>query len=158
MQLKMYHDLTYFMENAMPEEVTRTELDEILFNALRTIFAFEREKVSVFDLTYGEIYLLQFLRRSSNAPMSEIASEMHIPISTATRLIDRLERRNLLSRRKDEKDKRKILVTLERDGNELVKKVEEHTWDIIVQNLKKFRDEEIRCFIDTAVKLKDILL
>ena len=142
----------------MPEEITRAELDEILFNALRAIFAFEREKVSVFDLTYGEIYLLQFLRRSSNAPMSEIASEMHIPISTATRLIDRLEKRHLLSRRKDEKDKRKILVTLEEDGNELVSKVEDHTWDIIVKNLKKFSDEEIRCFIDTAEKLKDILL
>jgi MarR family transcriptional regulator, organic hydroperoxide resistance regulator len=142
----------------MPEEVARAEIDEILFDALRTIFAFEREKVSVFDLTYGEIYLLQFLRRRSNAPMSEIATEMQIPISTATRLIDRLEKRNLLSRRKCDNDRRKMLVTLREDGKKLVGQVEDHTYDIVMNNLKKFSNQEILCFIDTASQLKEILL
>ena len=135
----------------------RTELDEILFSALRAIYQFERVKVSLFDLTYEEIYLMQFLRRKSVAPMTEIAGEMHIPVSTATRLIDRLERRTLVYRRKDDTDRRKIMVALAREGETLVNVVEDHTFISVKANLKRFTSEEVQEFLNTAQHLDRIL-
>jgi len=83
----------------MPDLFNRNEMDEMLFEALRTIFTFERTKVALFNLTYAEIYLLQFLRRKQGLMMNEVAAEMQIPVSTATRLIGRLEKRGLQMRK-----------------------------------------------------------
>lgn len=141
----------------MIDDLIRPALDEILFDALRAIYQFERVKVSLFDLTYEEIYLLQFLRRKSVVPMTEIAGEMHIPVSTATRLIDRLERRHLVYRRKDETDRRKILVALAEEGEPLVARVEDHTFETVIENLKDFTGDEVRAFISTARCLDRIL-
>ena len=141
----------------MIDDIHRTELDEILFGALRAIYQFERVKVSLFDLTYEEIYLMQFLRRHSVVPMTEIAGEMHIPVSTATRLIDRLERRKLVYRRKDDRDRRKILVALAGEGEALVGKVEDHTFETVRENLNGFSRDEVRAFMNTAQCLDRIL-
>ncbi len=141
----------------MIDDISRTDLDEILFKALRAIYQFERVKVSMFDLTYEEIYLMQFLRRKSVAPMTEIAGEMHIPVSTATRLIDRLERRTLVYRRKDDTDRRKIMVALAREGETLVNVVEDHTFISVKANLKRFTSEEVQEFLNTAQHLDRIL-
>ena len=141
----------------MIDDISRTDLDEILFKALRAIYQFERVKVSMFDLTYEEIYLMQFLRRKSVAPMTEIAGEMHIPVSTATRLIDRLERRKLVYRRKDDTDRRKIMVALAREGETLVNVVEDHTFISVKANLKRFTSEEVQEFLNTAQHLDRIL-
>ncbi len=142
----------------MPDILNRNEMDEMLFEALRTIFTFERIKVALFNLTYAEIYLLQFLRRKQGLMMNEVAAEMQIPVSTATRLIGRLEKRGLVSRRKDQGDYRKKKVFLEIAGQKLVKEVEEHTYQIIAGNFNKYGNREVDCFINTAVELKHLLL
>ena len=135
----------------------RNEIDEILFQALRSVYQFERSKVAQFGLTYEGIYLLQYLRRKSPAKMGDIAEEMKIPVSTATRVVDRLQKKNLLSRCKDPNDKRNILVSLEDAGDKIVQDVEEHTFRVLTQNLMDFNEDDINGFIHTAAQLSRIL-
>jgi DNA-binding MarR family transcriptional regulator len=138
-------------------EISRNDLDEVLFSALRSVHKFERAKVTKFDLNYEAIFLLQFLRRHSPAKMSEIADEMNIPVSTATRVVDRIESRGLISRRQDRKDKRIMLVSLRATGKKIVQAVEEDTFEIITKNLEMIEDGQIQSFIETAVYLEKIL-
>ncbi|TFH43152.1 MAG: MarR family transcriptional regulator [Chrysiogenales bacterium] len=139
------------------KDIPRERLDTILFSALQAVYRFQQSKVAAYDLDYEDIYLLQFLRNSSPARMGEIAEEMRIPISTATRVVDRLERMRLLSRKKDERDRRNVLVSLERDGESAVTTIEDHTYGILIKNLEGFTDEDIDAFFKTAVHLRDIL-
>ena len=141
----------------MTAHVPRTELDAILFSALRAVYQFERSKMGLFDLTYEEIYLLQYLRRRSPARMSLIAEEMKKPVSTATRLMDRMESRGLVHRNKDRQDKRTILVTLSSEGRRLVQRVEDHTHERIMDNLIRFSPSQIAAFVETARHLEQIL-
>ncbi len=135
----------------------RQTIDKILFKSLRAIYQFELTKESIFGLSYEEIYLLQFLRSKSPSRMSEIAGEMRLPISTATRVIDRLQKKNLLSRKKDSGDKRNILVFLKSGGEKIVKNVEERTLVSISKNLKRFSEDDIEAFLKTASSLQQIL-
>ena len=137
--------------------ISKQDLDTLLFGALRAIYQFERAKVSRFGLTYEEIYLLQFLRRASPARMSHIAVEMAKPMSTATRLLDRLEARRLVSRKKGDDDRRSILVSLAPEGESTVRAVEDHTFKAISANLDRFDDETIAAFVETARHLEEIL-
>ncbi len=81
--------------------ISRRELDEALFQALRAVYRFERSKVERFELSFEEIYLLQYLRRNSPSRMSAIAREMGIPVSNATRLVGRLYRMQPVDRGRD---------------------------------------------------------
>ncbi|MBC2711402.1 MAG: MarR family transcriptional regulator [Desulfosarcina sp.] len=137
--------------------ISRQDLDDILFGALQAIYRFERVKVQRFGLTYEQIYLLQFLRRQGSAAMSDIAAEMRIPVSTATRLIDRMEKRQLLNRRQSHDDKRSRIVEIEASGENLVQAVEDHTFSRISTNLEKITDVDISGVIRTATNLNAIL-
>jgi len=137
--------------------IPRDDLDEVLFNSLRSVHKFELAKVATFGLNYEAIFLLQFLRRNSPAKMSEIAEEMNIPISTATRVVDRVEAKGLISRKKDLKDNRIILVSLKSKGEKIVREVEDHTFEIISKNLAEFNEDKIRSFIETASHMGKIL-
>lgn len=139
------------------DNIPRNRLDEILFKALQAIYKFQQSKVSAFGLDYEEIYLLQFLRNHSPACMGEIAAEMNIPISTATRVVDRLQRSGLLSRKKDELDKRNILASLEPPGEIAVRRIEDHTFALLSENLSGFSDEDVASFYKTAAHLEKIL-
>jgi DNA-binding MarR family transcriptional regulator len=138
-------------------DIPRKKLDRILFEALQAIYKFQQSKVSAFGLDYEDIYLLQFLRNNSPARMSEIAGEMNIPISTATRVVDRLQKKNLLARKKDSQDKRNILVSLKPPGESAVRDIENQTFALLSENLAGFTDEDISSFFKTAVHLQKIL-
>jgi DNA-binding MarR family transcriptional regulator len=138
-------------------EIPRNKLDEILFKALQAVYKFQQSKVSIFGLDYEDIYLLQFLRNNSPARMGAIAGEMNIPISTATRVVDRLQKKKFLARKKDDQDKRNILVALEPLGESVVREIEDQTFAQLSDNLVGFTDEDISSFFKTAVHLQKIL-
>ena len=142
---------------AVLTDIPRDRLDEVLFGALRAIYRFQLVKVSEFNLDYEEIYLLQFLRRHSPARMGDIAAEMGIPISTATRVVDRLQRKKRLGRRRDPADRRNVLVTLRPAGERAVRMIEEHTFALLMRNVEQFTEADIFAFFKTAVNMEKIL-
>jgi DNA-binding MarR family transcriptional regulator len=138
-------------------DIPRDRLDEILFKALQAVYKFQQSKVIVFGLDYEDIYLLQFLRNSSPARMSDIAAEMNIPVSTATRVVDRLQKKKLADRKKDASDKRNVLVYLKPEGETAVRRIEDQTFELLKSNLAGFSEEDIASFFKTAVHLQKIL-
>ncbi len=137
--------------------LSQRELDEALFQALRAVYRFERSKVERFELSYEEIYLLQYLRRTSPARMSDIAREMGIPVSTATRLVGRLHRMQLVDRGGDDADGRVVHIELNENGEAAVAAVERHTFEVIRRNVAGFSSEDVAAFVRTAQCLGDVL-
>jgi DNA-binding MarR family transcriptional regulator len=141
----------------MIETIPRDKIDKLLFNVMAAIYHFERHKMMAFDLNFEAFYLLYFLRRRSSASMGEIARELGIHISTASRAIDRLEKRNFVSRKKNPSDKRTTLVSLEPNGEQMVKSSENHSYEIIRENIKHFKIKDIEAFAKTAAYMGKIL-
>ena len=137
--------------------IPQNEIDEILFQALRAIYQFERTKVAKFELTYEAVYLMQFLQRNAPTRMGDVAAEMKLPISTLTRIVDRLQKKGLVDREKDKTDRRSILLYLKPAGTKIVQDTEAHTFEILIKNLESYSNEQKESFIQAAVNL-DILL
>lgn len=129
----------------------------MLFEAMAAIYHFERRKVQLFGINYEAFYLLYFLRRRSSAGMGEIADEMNIHLSTASRTVERLEKRGLVIRRKASHDKRQILVSLEPAGEELVRASEDHSFGIIARNVEGFQEEDVAALVKTAALIEKVL-
>jgi len=141
------------MEPILSDEM----MNEVLFQAMRAVYRFEREKVAAFDLDYGAIYLLQYLRRNAKAPVTQIAQEMRLPISTVSRMAGRLEKRGLVWRAEDAEDRRRVLVSLDPRGESLVREVEEHSASAITKNIETIATEKLDALV-TAARLLPVVL
>ncbi|MEN6472788.1 MAG: MarR family transcriptional regulator [Syntrophaceae bacterium] len=139
------------------ETVPRTEIDQILYNAMAAVYQYDQLKVQLFGMTYQDNYLLYYLRQHSPVRMRAIASELNVHISNASRAVDRLERRKLVSRVKDPADKRGILVALEPAGAALMKASEDHSFEKIRTGLKDYSAEELAAIMKAAANLSAVL-
>ncbi len=145
------------MSAGLIESVPRAEIDQILYNAMAAVYQFDQEKVHLFGMTYQDSYLLYYLRRHSPVRMSDIAAKLSVHISNASRAVDRLERRKLVSRSKDPADKRSILVSLEPAGRQLMKSSEDHSYERIRNGLQDFSAAELAVIMKAAANLSAIL-
>ncbi len=71
-------------------------------------------------LTLSQYGLISPLFRRSSAPVRELAAEAGVTASTATRILDTLERRRIVRRRRTDEDRRVVIVTLTKLGHELL--------------------------------------
>jgi DNA-binding MarR family transcriptional regulator len=138
-------------------DLTRHQMEENLYQALRAIYLFERIEIERFDLNYQQMYLLKFLKRKSPFRISEIAGELRVPAFSATRLIKELESKKMLVRNRDMKDRRNVLIRLSPAGEEMVRRIESNIIDTIISALGGYGEEELRVIIDLVNNLDLIL-
>ncbi|MFT4763518.1 MAG: DNA-binding MarR family transcriptional regulator [Oleispira sp.] len=72
-------------------------------------------------LTAPQILLLQTIRDQGEVTIGEIANEMSLSQATVTTIIDRLEKRGLVYRKRSETDKRKVHAHLTDEAVETLK-------------------------------------
>lgn len=63
-------------------------------------------------LTPSQLIILQIIGRLEHAMPSQLARETSLTQATVTALVDKLERRSMVTRRKDTEDKRRVIVEL----------------------------------------------
>jgi DNA-binding MarR family transcriptional regulator len=71
-------------------------------------------------LTLSQYSLLQGLAGREAARVQDLAVEAGITASTATRILDALERREIVERARSDEDRRVVIVTLTESGRELL--------------------------------------
>jgi MarR family transcriptional regulator, organic hydroperoxide resistance regulator len=77
-------------------------------------------------LTLSQYTLLSGLADRSDAPVRELAAEAGVTASTATRILDALDRRGIVRRHRTDHDRRVVTVTLTELGRELL--TEQDAW------------------------------
>jgi DNA-binding MarR family transcriptional regulator len=105
-----------------PEEATFLEL-------LRTTDMLSRGLVEVLkteDLSATQYNVLRILRGSPEGlPCGEIASRMITRDPDVTRLLDRLEKRSMISRCRETKDRRMVMARITPEGLKLLARLDE---------------------------------
>ena len=77
-------------------------------------------------LTLSQYGLLEPLADRADARVTELAEQAGIAPSTASRILDALERRGIVARRRDAEDRRGVTVALTRTGERVLSS--EHEW------------------------------
>ncbi|HWZ52230.1 MAG TPA: MarR family transcriptional regulator [Granulicella sp.] len=107
---------------ACPEEAVFVEL-------LRTTDLLTRQLTQVMkseDLSSAQYNVLRILRGAPEGlPCGEIGSRMIARDPDITRLLDRLEKRSLISRCRESKDRRMVLTRITPEGLELLARLDE---------------------------------
>ena len=83
-----------------------------------------KNEVSFEDISFSQVLALISIP-GNGVEMSTLSWNLALDNSTVTRLVDRLEKKNLVLRGKSQKDKRLVKVYLTKDGELLQNRIEE---------------------------------
>lgn len=86
---------------------------------------------------------------------SELSRELGLSAASLTRLIDRLEERGLVSRRRDHEDRRRVVVDLEPPGQEVLGQTQTLRGSAVHQAVESMDTEERRRLLDALRGLVD---
>lgn len=101
-----------------------------------------REILNDFNITIPQFTALQILISEGDLTIGELSQKMSLACSTITDLADRMEKNELVIRKKDEKDKRVVRIEALPKGYEIVEKVLEKRRIYLAENLIDLDDKE----------------
>jgi DNA-binding MarR family transcriptional regulator len=109
------------------------------------------------DMTNDQYYLLRYIKKKAKCTSTELASMFGVNKSAITAMTNRLVKKGLLQRTRDQNDRRVVYLTLTERGNEWITETEERIHKLVESFITKFSEEEIEAFIHTYEKLARIL-
>lgn len=86
------------------------------------------------SLTYTQYIVMVVLWEFKEIDMKALGKKLYLNSSTLTPVVNRLIEKNYLSKKKDEKDKRNLIIRLEKEGAQIqeeVKKVPQQIFDLV---------------------------
>lgn len=88
---------------------------------IRAVDIHSRKLIKDFDVTAPQMICLYTLGDEREMTQSELSRQVSMGISTINGVIDRLEKKGLVIRERDTKDRRKVFVRVTDSGKELTK-------------------------------------
>src|SRR6266566_463329 len=126
--------------------------EAVFLDLLRTTDMLSRGLVKVLkteDLSGIQYNVLRILRGSPDGlPCGEIASRMITRDPDITRLLDRLEKRKLISRCRETKDRRMVMARITPDGLKLLGRLDEPVHEAHRQQLGHLGRERLRALTE----------
>jgi DNA-binding MarR family transcriptional regulator len=101
-----------------------------------------REILSDFNITVPQFSALQILIHNGTMTIGELSQKMALACSTITDLIDRMEKNDLVIRKKDEKDKRVVKVEVLSNGHDILKQVLKKRVEFLDGKLINFSEDD----------------
>ncbi len=87
--------------------------------------------------------------------MKDITKSLNLPLSTGTRLVDKLVELNLVKREIPSENRRSVVLTLTPSGNKIYIQYQEHLTLFITKILQDFTDEERTTLIKMLQRIID---
>lgn len=101
------------------------ELYDALEDLLRVYQFRDRDRICCFDVSVSQCYALEGLVRRGGMTLNDLAAYLYLDKSTASRVVDALERKGYVTRLPHPKDRRAVLLEPTPAGRELEGKIRE---------------------------------
>lgn len=119
---------------------------------------FEIEKnVQEFGLNISEFGVLEMLYHKGDQPVQKVAEKILVTSGTITYVINKLEKKELVVRRKCEKDKRVFYVSLTEEGKELISDIFPKHKEFLDNLFSELDERAKRELVDNLIQLRNIL-
>jgi DNA-binding MarR family transcriptional regulator len=92
----------------------------------------DRNEVTSWGISVSQCYVLETLHFNGALTVNNLADQMHLTISTITRLIDQLEGKKMVKREQDKNDLRVRLIKLTAKGEKVFLK----SWENVFESEK----------------------
>jgi len=109
------------------------------------------------DITTDQFSILQYIHHQQSCTSTQIATTFGVGKSAVTALINRLDEKKLIERKRDPEDRRIIELSLTEMGEQLVKQTETELYRVIGEKLSHFDKAEIENYIYALERLASLM-
>jgi len=138
----------------------KTAIAQIM-QSLRRIFKaiqqYSEEVLKEFGVTGPQLWLLKTLRDEKGTSVSELSRKMHLHISTVSSILNRLEGRGYIARKREEADRRIVTVHLTDQGRRLAIKGPEPAQGKLLYGLQKLSHQEVLELYEALQKIVHLM-
>ncbi len=113
----------------------------------------DRNQICCFGISVSQCYILETLHTHGPLTMNELAKKMYLKISTITRVVEQLVKKNYVKREEGLNDRRVRLINLTNEGKAIYKKAWENIFESEKVILKSIPSEHKTVLIDVLRKL-----
>ena len=129
--------------------------------SLRRIFKatqnYSHEVHREFGITSPQLWALKTISQRRSISLSELGEAMYLHPSSMTGLIDRLEKRGLALRERNQKDRRMINIKLTPKGSALARKSPNPIQGKMIHGLKNLKKGKLNSISNSMRKLVEIM-
>lgn len=131
----------------MSKKVSKKTAIAQIVQSFRRIFKaiqqYSEEVLKEFGVTGPQLWLLKTLRQEGGTSVSELSQKMFLHISTVSGIIDRLEAKGYVTRKREEPDRRVVMVYLTHAGKRIVDKAPEPSQGKLLYSLQNLSEKEV---------------
>lgn len=103
----------------------------------------------------GTLLYLAFVKKEMTA--SELSQKLNVSLPRITSILNSLETKNMLKKRIDIKDKRKIVVSITENGKNMVLEKKEEAINNMARIIEKLDEKDIDEYIRIAKKIREVI-
>lgn len=107
-----------------------------------------RQIINELNITIPQFTALQILIHNGSMTIGELSQKMALACSTITDLVDRMEKTELVARKKDDRDKRIVIVEVLPKGYDILEQVLDKRRKYLKSKLKDFSIDEMETLKD----------
>ncbi len=133
------------------------EIDENLREINKILNRDLKREMIRLDLGLSHFYILTTLYREKVLSSGNLAKSLDVRNSTITSLVDRLVKLSLVKRRRDERDRRIVLVELTDKGKKLTEKLLTLRKERLKEIVKELPEEKVKEIYESIKRVKEIL-
>ncbi len=122
-----------------------------------TTTLWEAKELSLYHIDQVEFYLLLLMRFREDMRMKDVAELLSLNNSTLTQIAQRCERKGLVKREKNEKDRRETLLRFTPKGRKLIDNIVSHRQALFFPVWEKVSEEDIEGFVKVMRTVVDTL-
>ena len=139
----------------------RRVLDDLLVETFNTILKVEEQALKVDglqELSINEVHILEAIYGTDGIPMSELAERHRVTVASMTTAIDKLVRKGFARRDSDPRDRRVVLIRLEKSGHIAVIAHRRFHNELINEAVAGLDQEEERVLISALGNVRDFFI
>ncbi len=145
----------------MAARIARDTAISETMQSLRRIFKaiqiYSQETSREFGITGPQLWALKTIAQNEEMALSELGKGMYLHPSTMTGLIDRLEKKGLVTRERGREDRRRVKIRLTSRGAALAKRCPNPIQGKMVHGLRKLKREDLNAIFTSMKKLVEMM-
>lgn len=123
----------------------------------REIDLHSKQLIRISSLTVPQILILKELDKHKELPVGDLAKKVNLSHATVTNIVNRLEKRGLITRVKSILDRRKVYVQNTEEGKKVLDKVPNLLQEKFVMEFEKLKDWEQFLILSSLKRIAEML-
>ena len=145
----------------MSSTTTQVSYEHRILSALRRVIRavdiYSRKLNTKFGLTTPQLLCLDAISDSREMTLTDLAKTVNLGVSTVNGIIDRLEAKKLITRKRASEDRRKVSLEMTLTGTELVLKAPSLLQDKFVAALSQLPDSEQMTITESLERIVELM-